>query len=138
MRYIGIDCWNVIYNYKEDLELMDHKKKFSSTLKTIRDKISYTPDNLIDYKILDLYLETVNIVSCDTKQCSNIHIYRMMDSFRLNDVDYRFMYNEEHQCLDRILSDYLEDDLIVEEIEEQQLIQDQEILDEYIKYIDYE
>ena len=55
MKYIGNDCWNIIYNFKEQMEFIDHKKKFSATLKTIRDKTSCEPHNRISYKRVVLY-----------------------------------------------------------------------------------
>lgn len=126
MRNIGPDCWNMINEFKMDLELLDHRKKFAASLKTIRDSASYCPGNRISSKMLDLYLLTWNVVSCDNSICPNVHTYRLMDSFSLNEEDVEIMYNEEYQHIDRIMR-YTEE-------EEDEI----DILGEYLEYIDYE
>ncbi len=36
-RFIGQDCENIIYEYKEQLEFADHKKKFKQCIININD-----------------------------------------------------------------------------------------------------
>jgi hypothetical protein len=136
MDNIGSDCWNMINTYKTDLELLDHKKKFAVTLKTIRDQTSYSPCNPISYKMLNLYLETVNIVSCSNPECDNVHKYTMIDSFML-DYDETEALGIEAEELYPIDIDEIEEEIREQEILEENEWLENEWLEDFIEYIDY-